>query len=125
MNQFGKLINRILGLRLLISSFPDSASRTHVGSLCKPHDVNKRSRSLASKLDIINTYLVFSIFTDHRPTRQEETQNTKRHKTARTQLKLSNLLSLPPRDDSKTRKGTKHGIKTAKNNYCTKNKNKD
>ena len=42
-----KLINRILDLRLLISSLPDSALSTHVESLGKPHDVNKRSQSLA------------------------------------------------------------------------------
>ena len=45
----GKLINRIHvpGLRLLISSLPGSALRTHVESLGKPRDVNKRSQSLA------------------------------------------------------------------------------
>ena len=43
----GKLINRIPVLRLLISSLPGSALRTHVESLCKPRDVNKRSQSLA------------------------------------------------------------------------------
>ena len=43
----GKLINRIPGLRLLISSLPCSALRTHVESLGKPCDVNKRSQSLA------------------------------------------------------------------------------
>ena len=43
----GKLINRIPGSRLLISSLPGSASRTHVESLGKPRDVNKRSQSLA------------------------------------------------------------------------------
>ena len=44
----GKLINRIPGSRLLISSFlPGSALRTHVESLGKPRDVNKRSQSLA------------------------------------------------------------------------------
>ena len=43
----GKLINRIPGLRLLISSLPGSALRTHVESLGKPRDVNKRSQSLA------------------------------------------------------------------------------
>ena len=43
----GNLINRIPGLRLLISSLPDSALRTHVESLGKPRDVNKRSQSLA------------------------------------------------------------------------------
>ena len=42
-----KLINRIPGLSLLISSLPGSASRTHVELLDKPRDVNKRSRSLA------------------------------------------------------------------------------
>ena len=43
----GKLINRIPGLRLLISSLPGSALRTHVESLDKPRDVNKHSQSLA------------------------------------------------------------------------------
>ena len=43
----GKLINRIPGSRLLISSLPGSALRTHVKSLGKPRDVNKRSESLA------------------------------------------------------------------------------
>ena len=42
----GKLINRIPGWRLLISSLPGSALRTHVESLGKPRDVNKRSQSL-------------------------------------------------------------------------------
>ena len=48
----GKLINRIPGSRLLISSLPDSALRTHVESLGKPRDVNKRSQNLPGKLDI-------------------------------------------------------------------------
>ena len=43
----GKLINRTPGSRLLISSLPGSALRTHVESLGKPRDVNKRSQSLA------------------------------------------------------------------------------
>ena len=43
----GKLINRIPGLRLLISCLPGSALRMHVESLGKPHDVNKHSQSLA------------------------------------------------------------------------------
>ena len=43
----GKLINRIPGSRLLISSLPGSALRTHVESLGKPRDVNKRSQNLA------------------------------------------------------------------------------
>ena len=43
----GKLINRIPGLRLLISSLPGSALRAHVESLGKSLDVNKRFQSLA------------------------------------------------------------------------------
>ena len=43
----GKLINRIPGLRLLISSLPGSALRTRGESLGKPRDANKRSQSLA------------------------------------------------------------------------------
>ena len=43
----GKMINRIPDLRLLISSLPGSALRTHVESLVKPRDFNKRSQSLA------------------------------------------------------------------------------
>ena len=46
-NQLGKLINRIPGLRLLISNLPGLASRRHVESLGKPRDVNKGSQSLA------------------------------------------------------------------------------
>ena len=42
-----KLINRIPGSCLLISSLPGLALRTHVESLDKPHDVNKSSLSLA------------------------------------------------------------------------------
>ena len=53
MNQLGKLINRIPGSHLLISSFKiGSASRTHVESLGKHRDVNKHSQSLPGKLDI-------------------------------------------------------------------------
>ena len=43
----GKLMNRIPGSSLLISSLPGLALRTHVESLGKPRDVNKRSQSLA------------------------------------------------------------------------------
>ena len=45
----GNLINRIHvpGLCLLISSLRGLALRTHVESLGKPPDVNKRSQSLA------------------------------------------------------------------------------
>ena len=41
----GKLINRKPGSRLLISNLPGLALRTHVESLGKPRDVNKRSQS--------------------------------------------------------------------------------
>ena len=41
-----KLINRIPGSRLLISSLPGTALRTYVESRGKPRDVNKRSQSL-------------------------------------------------------------------------------
>ena len=43
----GKLINRIPGLRHLITSLPGSASRMHVESLSKPYHVNKHSQTLA------------------------------------------------------------------------------
>ena len=42
----GKLINRIPGSRLLISSLPGSALRTHVDSLGKPRDVNMQPRDV-------------------------------------------------------------------------------
>ena len=43
----GKMINRIPGSCILISSLPGSALRMHVKSLGKPRDVNKHSQSLA------------------------------------------------------------------------------
>ena len=43
----GKLINRIPSLRLLITSLPGSALRTHVESIGEPRDINKRSQSIA------------------------------------------------------------------------------
>ena len=43
----GKLINRIPGSRLIISSLPGSALRMHVESLSKSRCVNKLSQSLA------------------------------------------------------------------------------
>ena len=43
----GELIDRIPGSLLWISSLPGLALRTHVESLGKPRDVNKRSQSLA------------------------------------------------------------------------------
>ena len=42
-----KLINRIPGLRVLISSLQGSALRMHDELLGKPHDVNMCSQSLA------------------------------------------------------------------------------
>ena len=48
----GKLISRIPGSCLLISSLPGSALRTHVESPGKPDDVNKRSRSIVLQFDI-------------------------------------------------------------------------
>ena len=42
-----KLINRIPGLPLLISSLPGLDSRTLVESFVMPHDVNTHSQSLA------------------------------------------------------------------------------
>ena len=56
-----KLINRIQGLCLFISSLPGSALRRHVESLSKPPDVIKHSQALPGKLDIKDTHLLFSI----------------------------------------------------------------
>ena len=54
----GKLINRIPVSCLLISSLPGSALRTHVESVGKLRDVNKRLVNLISK----DTHLVISIY---------------------------------------------------------------
>ena len=43
----GKLINRVPGSRILISSLQGSILRKHVESLRKPRDAIKRSQSLA------------------------------------------------------------------------------
>ena len=48
----GKLINRIPGSRLLISSLPGSALRTHVESLGKPRMSTSVLEALPGKLDI-------------------------------------------------------------------------
>ena len=48
----GKLIKRILGECLLMSSLPGSALRTHVESLGKPRDVTSVHIALPGKLDI-------------------------------------------------------------------------
>ena len=59
----GKLINRITSSRLLISSLPGSALRTHVESLGKPRDVNIAfSKPCLVNLVSKDTHLVFSIF---------------------------------------------------------------
>ena len=57
----GKLINRIPGSRLLISSLPGLALRTHVESLRKPRDVKSTSvlKALPGKLDIKRHSLYF------------------------------------------------------------------
>ena len=52
MNQLGKLINRIPGSCLLISSLPGSASRTHVESLSKPVMSTSIPEALPDKLAI-------------------------------------------------------------------------
>ena len=48
----GRLINRIPGLRLLMSSSQGSASITHVESLGKPCDSTSVLKALPGKLDI-------------------------------------------------------------------------
>ena len=48
----GNLIHRIPGWRLLISSLPGLASRTHVESLRKPRDLTSVLEALPGKLDI-------------------------------------------------------------------------
>ena len=56
----GKLINRIPGLRLLISSLPGSALRVHVESLGKPSHVNiVFSKPCLVNLISKDTHLVF------------------------------------------------------------------
>ena len=56
-----KLINRIPGSRLLISSLPGSASRMHVKSLGKPHNSTSVLEAELGKLNIKDTHLVFSV----------------------------------------------------------------
>ena len=66
----GKLINRIPGSRHLISNLPGSALRTHVESLGKPRDFNKRPQKRQQAFSepcLVNliskdTHLVFSIY---------------------------------------------------------------
>ena len=48
----GKLINRIQGSRLLISSLSGSASSTHVKLLGKPRDLTSILEALPGNLDI-------------------------------------------------------------------------
>ena len=59
----GKLINRIPGKCLLISSLPGSALRTLVESLGKPRDVNKRSQKFSIYLEIISGFVGYTM--DH------------------------------------------------------------
>ena len=47
-----KLINRIPGSRLLKSSLPGSASRTHIESLSKPRDLTNVLEALTGEFDI-------------------------------------------------------------------------
>ena len=56
----GKLINRIPGWHLLISSLPGSASRMHVELFDKPRD-STSVLTLPDKLDTKDTHLVFYI----------------------------------------------------------------
>ena len=60
-----KLIDRIPGLRLLISSLPGLALRTHVESLGKPHDSTSVLEAMLVNLISKYTYLVFSIQPDN------------------------------------------------------------
>ena len=56
----GKLINRIPGLCLLISSLPGSSLKMHVELRGKPHNVNKHSQSLAWSKQALRCQQVFS-----------------------------------------------------------------
>ena len=56
-----KLINRVPGWHLFISSLVDSALRTHVETLGKPRDSASVLKALPRKLDIKRVNLVFSI----------------------------------------------------------------
>ena len=57
----GKLINRIQGLHLLISSLSGSALRMHDESLVKPRDSTSILQAMPGKLDF-KRHLVFSIY---------------------------------------------------------------
>ena len=60
----GKLINRIPGLRLLISSLPGKALRTHVDIARLAERFNMRFLSKPSLVNLISkdTHLVFSMY---------------------------------------------------------------
>ena len=58
-NQLGKLINRIPGLHLLISSLPGSASRMHVEMLGKPLNIN--ISAVTSFGVTVNLHVVFTV----------------------------------------------------------------
>ena len=67
-----KLIDRIPGSCLLISSLPGSASRTHVESLGKPRDVIKRfSKPCLVNLISKDTNLIFFMYCLDRHNRTE------------------------------------------------------
>ena len=55
-------MKKIPGLRLLVSSLPGSASRTHVESLGKPRDSTSVLEAFMVNLISKDTHLVFSIF---------------------------------------------------------------
>ena len=61
-----ELINRILpGSRLLISSLPDLALKTHVELLDKPCDVKSVLKAMPGKLQIKRHSPWYSLFTSH------------------------------------------------------------
>ena len=63
-----KMINRIPGLHLLISSLPGSAMRKHVESLSKPFSSTSVLAALPGKLDIkILSPSFLCILTTHAP----------------------------------------------------------
>ena len=57
----GKLINRIPGLRLLLSSLPGSALRTLVNHSASLGMSTSFLKALPGKLNIKNTHLVFTL----------------------------------------------------------------
>ena len=64
----GKLINRIPGSRLLISSLPGSALRTHVESLPGTLDIKRHSPSILYRIPPSNVPDSFQVITKDKPT---------------------------------------------------------